>query len=455
MKVVITRMSEISSSSSINRRPKARTKIGQWFMDLWSAILKFLNKQFTGIFERSKIFFTLIFLGGAIVIAFLALGKSNGFKNATNILTLIFVLGFLFLMICAFIRVLAKHLFAEEGWFTKILITVMAFALSIIITLLWFHFGEDSVTIPFFKFSQLLPYIFIITFLGWNILQIHFIKDGINSVSVKVENRLINGQVDSKKKNITAISMLVISLIVPLIAHVFTVWAFWADAQALTDPNATAKFIAWVVIIGLLFLGLDGWQVWLFVKSNKFHAANVYSNFFYLLISLVIWFRTYGFITSFVIAISTTGTNVFNAFGNILLVILTAIFVLKMIASRIKKTNKLNEDAIPFLVFTLTIMYIAGQVVLIIGSVSTNNVNIANNSILLISSVFYYLWYSQFILQRKGYIKRNLFTIEEVKGVMNKFADEMKVKSPHDSEKIDKTLAILLDEQKIEESDAK
>ena len=116
-----------------------------------------------------------------------------------------------------------------------------------------------------------------------------------------------------------------------------------------------------------------------------------------------------------------------NALGNILLVIITAVFVLRMIAKEVRETKKMNIDAIPFLVFALVVMYIAGQVALILGSVTTTTqVDLVNNSILLLSSIVYYLWYTQYILQRKDYIKRNRYTIKEIKGVLMEFAEKNK-----------------------------
>ena len=124
-----------------------------------------------------------------------------------------------------------------------------------------------------------------------------------------------------------------------------------------------------------------------------------------------------------------------------------------MIAKRVKQTKKINEDAIPFLVFALVIMYIAGQVVMILGSIEGNQiyVNITNNSILLVSSIAYYMWYSQYILQRRDYIKRTRYTIEEIKGVMTEFADNLKETAPSESENINDALETILDEHKIEE----
>ncbi len=442
-------MSDIKPIDS-EKPPKSRSKIGQWFFDLWTKFNNFLHNQFTGIFDKGKIFYTLVFLCGAIVIAFMSLGKNavgDGVKVATNVITLTLVLGFLFLMICAFIPSLSKHLFDKEAVFTKSIITVISFIFALIISLIWGIYGDDPTwTFQVLRYSQLLPYIFIFIFLGWNILQIHFLKDGIDSVSNKLENKLIVERVDPKKKSIAAISFLVLSLIIPILAHSITVWAFWINSQ---------QFIAWVVIIGILFLGLDAWQIWLFIRAKRYGKMNVYSSFFYLLISLIIWFRSYGFITSYVSAIATSGSNFFNALGNILLVILTAIFVLKMIATRVKKSGKMNIDAIPFLVFAFTIMYIAGQVVMILGSVSDtsdpNTVNLINNTILLISSITYHIWYSQYILQRKEYIKRNSYTIEEIKGVLSEFAEKTKESIPTEAENIDNSFKDIIEKHKIEE----
>jgi len=90
--------------------PKVRTKFGQWFVDLWKKILTFLNEQFTGIFTKGKIFFTLIFLGGAIIIAFFSLGGTgagSGVKNTVNVIAFSLALGFLFLMILMYFHYLA------------------------------------------------------------------------------------------------------------------------------------------------------------------------------------------------------------------------------------------------------------------------------------------------------------------------------------------------------------
>jgi hypothetical protein len=249
-------------------------------------------------------------------------------------------------------------------------------------------------------------------------------------------------------------------MILPLMLHFLTILVFWGDVQQLEidQPalNAQEKYLAWVIIIGIIYVVMDGWQVFLFIRSKRYKTVNVYSSIFYLLVSLIIWFRTYGFITSFLTALSTVGTTIVNALGNIFLVILTAVFVLRMIAREVKETNKMNVDAIPFLVFALVIMYIAGQVVLILGSVTTTTqVDIVNNSILLVSSIVYYIWYSQYILQRMDYIKRNRYTIEEIKGVMTQFADELKESVPVVSDKVDSTLESLLEKHKIVEHDEK
>ncbi|TFG20980.1 MAG: hypothetical protein EU530_01435 [Promethearchaeota archaeon] len=444
-----------------DEKPKVRSKVGQWFVDLWKKTLLFLNAQFTGIFEKGKIFFTLIFFVVTIVIALFSFGgygASFGVKNAVNIISFSVVLGFLFLMICTFIPALSKHLFEEEGSFTKIIISVITFILSFIIVLIWALFGEEEVTIVFLRFSQLLPYFFILVFLGVNILQIHFLKDGISTIANKAEDRMIVQQIDTKKKNIAAIPFLILSLILPLLLHFFTVWIFWADANSpetiAADPEAPAKYIAWVVIIGILYLGMDVWQVYLFIRSKKYSSVNVYSSLLYMFISLIIWFRTYGFITSFLKEISTIGTIFVNALGNILLVILTAVFILRMIAKEVKETKKMNVNAIPFLVFALVLMYVAGQVVLILGSVTTTKqVDIVNNSILLVSSVVYYIWYSQYILQRMNYIKRTRYTIKEIKGVITEFAENLKETAPSESEKINSALETILIKHKIEEKD--
>jgi hypothetical protein len=339
----------------------------------------------------------------------------------------------------------------EEGEFKKkAIICLISFGLGSILPIVY---GNTQFAISWLGFSELLPIIFVVVFIGWNLIQIHFVKGSFQEISMQVENKLIVQKEDQKRKNTYIILFLVMGLLTPLILHTLTVIGFWSDFESIraTDEAAFNTFIGWMILMFVIIIATDYWQIRLYVKSKKNETPNVFSNMFYILISILLWFRSFGFINTFRSSTAQTiGSEIFLGIGNVFLLGLTSIMVLRGLAERVKKSGIFNEDSIPFLVYALTIMYVTGQVVMIQGGFDNKqSLDMFNNSLLLITGLLYYLWYSNYILQREGWIGKSYMTLDEVKSVVFEFANDLKEEIPAQKNVIDKQLSILLDNYKL------
>lgn len=403
-----------------------------------------LHDQFHGILDEDKVIYTVIFFVGAIVVSMFSLfGSGETWPlTATEIVTMILFLGFLFLMLFAMIPSVKEYMFGSmKEWWRKIIISLIAFGVSAIINaILFISLQPDRVPIVFLSHETLFPTIFILIFIGWNVIQIHFIKDGLKDVSENIQEKLVSAESDLAKKRTLAVVFMVLGQAIPILIHIFTVWGFWGDFTTYETPgNPTPAeltnlntFIAWSVIMLIVILITNYWQIRLYKRSAENDTPNVFSNMLYILLWIIFWFRSFGFINAF-LSSTSSGSDIFLIIGNVFLLAFTSIMVLRGLAERVKKTQFISEDAVPFLVYALTTMYVAGQVIMIIWGFGTRDqVNMLNNALILITSLIYYFWYSEYILQRKGYIPRDILTVEEANKAFDEFGNAVLERHPED-----------------------
>lgn len=409
-----------------------------------------LHEQFFGILDKGKIFYTVVFLVGALLIAGFSLG-GTAWTNVVSFIALTIALGFVFLLIFSMIPKTSEQMFGEREFKKKAIFCIISFGLGSIFPIVYLNV---PIAITWLSFSQLLPGIFIVVFFGWNLIQIHFVKGSFQEISMQVENKLIAQEEDQRRKNTYIILFLVLGLLTPLLLHTLAVIGFWAEFELFIgtakEINFTT-FVAWVIFMYVIILATDYWQIRLFVKSKKNKTPNVFSNMLYILFSILLWFRSFGFINTFrATTTQTIGSDIFLGIGNVFLLGLTSIMVLRGLAERVKKSEIFNEDSIPFLVYALTIMYVTGQVVMIQGEFGDKaSLDMFNNSMLLITGLVYYLWYSSYILQREGWIGKSYMTLDEVKSVVFEFANDLKEEIPAQKNVIDKQLSNLLENYKL------
>lgn len=385
-------------------------------------IRKILHDQFHGILDEEKVIYTIVFFLGAIIISLFSLfGNTQTWPlTATEATTTIFFLGFLILMILAMIPLFKKHMFGPiKEWRKKLIIMGISFGIAAVLTYLFMDATGSTFPIYFLRHSVLLPVIFIIVFIGWNVIQIHFIKEGLEQVSMNTELKYFQKAKNQTKRVYYSKIFLVIALATPFILHIITSAIFNIEFKDVGDPAVYNTFLAWAILMGILLFTTDYWQLSLYRKSMENQTPNIFSSMFFILLQIIFWFRSFGFINSFRSA-TKTGSDIFIIIGNVFLLAFTSIMVLRGLAERVKKSRLLSEDSMPFLVYAFTILYVAGQVAMILNGLQTRDqVNIMNNALTLVASLVYYFWYSNYILQRKGYVQRNLLTLPEVSAMVD------------------------------------
>ena len=87
-----------------------------------------------------------------------------------------------------------------------------------------------------------------------------------------------------------------------------------------------------------------------------------------------------------------------------------------------------NTNNMPFFLFSFTLLYIEGQIILITGAGSLtgvfadrNQINLINSFLIIIITVCFYWWYSEHALERKGFIVKKRFYPEDVVVLINDF----------------------------------
>ena len=123
--------------------------------------------------------------------------------------------------------------------------------------------------------------------------------------------------------------------------------------------------------------------------------------------------------------------------------IFTTIMVLKGLGTKVSRFRILNEDNLAFLLFAFTILYIEGQIVMITGAgaltgsfADRNQISMLNNFLILVVTISFYWWYSEYTLERKGLILRKAFKPEEVIVVVKDFKEYLINSGALDANKI-------------------
>ncbi|MCK4383640.1 MAG: hypothetical protein KAW66_10130, partial [Candidatus Lokiarchaeota archaeon] len=199
----------------------------------------------------------------------------------------------------------------------------------------------------------------------------------------------------------------------------------------------------WNIAMYLVILLISYRLVFLFIKSMKNDTFNIFSSVFFILIWLIIWYKSFSFINSFRSVTEAVGIDAFRAFIDILLMIFTAILVIRSLGNRTFKFRIFNPNNLAFFLFAFTLIYIEGQFVMISGAGSISGtytnliqVNLANNFIVLLITIVFYWFYSKYVLEKKGLIVKKLFKQEEVIQLVSDFKSYLINSGALDSTKI-------------------
>jgi len=399
----------------------------------FSKIIEKLSKLFYKIFEPSHIFYTITFFIVVIMISLLSFIANPIIGNVLLFIASTFSLTFIFLTIFGVVPNMKSFLFSPDKKFDrkKIFSLIIAFGISMVIIALYFIFTSlPEFPIQFLRWDYILPYFFVGIYFGWNIIQIFFIRVGFEQYSITADNWILKDKEDFKQNQFLSSIFLILALAVPVLIQIGTYFGFidYFEANPGDPFDPLLWFNGWNIAMFVVIV-ITSWRlIIIFIKSTRNETPNVFSSIFYILIWIIIWYRSFSFINSFRSVAQAGGIDFFRILMDILLMIFTAIMVLKGLGTKVTRFRIMNEDNLAFILFAFTILYIEGQIVMITGAgalsgsyTDRSQINMLNNFLILVVTISFYWWYSEYILERKGLILRKAFKPEEVILVVRDF----------------------------------
>jgi hypothetical protein len=117
--------------------------------------------------------------------------------------------------------------------------------------------------------------------------------------------------------------------------------------------------------------------------------------------------------------------------------------VLRGLGNKVYKVRIFNPNNLAFFLYAFTIVYIEGQIVMITGAGSItgtyadrNQINLVNNFLILVISIIFYWYYSEYTLERHGLIFKKYYKQSEVIEIVSDFKDYLINTGAIDSNKI-------------------
>ena len=411
-----------------------------------SKIMIKLDKYFHKIFSPSHFAYTIFFfIEVLILIVFYFLGSTT-LGNIGLFLATIFSLSFILLMFIGVSPKLEPYLFSKSLDQHKTMIFIATLGFSFIVILLYFLFGSSTqIPIQFIGWDYILPGFYILVYFGWNLAQIFFLKTSFEDVAFKVNDKILTDS-NSNRNKYFSIIFLILAISISILTQLGTYFAFvpFFEPQTPTD-SSLIWFNGWNIAMYVVIFFISYRLVFLYIKSINNNTPNIFSSIFFVLVYLIIWYRSFSFINSFrsVSSALVTGIDAFRAFIDIVLMIFTAILVIRGLGSRTFKFRIFNPNNLAFFLFAFTLIYIEGQIVMITGAGSisgtyTNRsqVNLVNNFAVLLITIIFYWFYSEYTLKKSGLILKQNFNQKEVIEIVTDFKSYLINSGALDSEKI-------------------
>ena len=395
-----------------------------------------IRLTFHNIFSLSHVVYSICFIIVLLSCIVLSFNPIAGLGNVVLFIISCFALTFLIYIFIGRIPQLDKILFSEErkAQVKKVVFFVIIFLISAIIFMLYFFLGSSSqLPIQFLGWDYILPSLFIVLYFGWNLIQIFFLKNGFEKIAKNSDDKLIKGDYLSSKTKLYAIIFLIIALIVPFLIQIGTYFGFlyFFEPQSPMDSlEPLYWFNGWNIAVFIIIAITSYRLIYLYIRSRKNNTPNIFSSIFYVLIWLVIWFRSFSFINSFRSVSFALGIDIFRALIDVMLMVFTAFMVLMSLGKKVYRFKIFNQNNITFFLFAFTLIYVEGQIIMITGAGSipgtyTNRsqINLLNNFLVLSITLLFYWWYSEYILERKGLIYRQRFDQNEVIAILYDFKE--------------------------------
>ncbi|MHA1561598.1 MAG: hypothetical protein ACTSPA_05680 [Promethearchaeota archaeon] len=380
-------------------------------------------------------------------------------------------------------------------------------------------------TVPFLQYQTLFGIILAIVFFGWNIIQIIYVKDTIEKTSIKSEARFqIKRELKSNEsKNRTATILNIIYMIIPFVFQILFIclflyfdtpkffealdpattrtprfipdnfyWSDWLVANPIGleesrflvfftgyfvdiwwGTRALQGILIWVIIVFGITIATTQNQVKLYRKSKSNQTINVYSGVFYIIFWFLLWIKLFLIINTYITIATTTGGDeasvawyyqIFDWITSILLMVITILNLVRTFGLKIKsvESTKITKFNLVIILFIFVSSYWGGQWSLIASGTSQNILNLGTGVIVSFVYLGFYFWYSKWIMERRGFIRKSSFTTPETKAMLIEVSQRYKerlLQTIENEEIITTTLNDYMLEKKIvivggEEEDA-
>ena len=391
-----------------------------------------LDKHFHSIFNNSHFLYTIFFLVALLIISIMSFVQGAG--DVIILLATLFSLTFLLFMFEGLILPLDKYLFSIEKKldYRKGMYFSINLIISLIFVVPYFVFGNSSqLVIQFLGWDVILPVFYLVIYFGWNLVQILYLRIGFEQISETVDNKVSDRYSASKKREATCLIILIGAILIPFLLQLATLSAylplFTPPAGDPVDP--LVWFIGYNVFIIFLMV-LTSWRVFtLHLRSKKNGSINAFSSIFYILVWIIIWFRSFSFINTLQNVVQgSLSLDITTRLIDVLLMIITTIIVLRGLGDKVYDSVLFNKNNMPFFLFSFTLLYFVGQIIMITGAgnltgifADRNQINLINNFLIILVTVIFYWFYSENALEKKGLIIKKHFYPEDVVLVIKDF----------------------------------
>ena len=519
-----------------------------------------LNKEFSNIFAPGLQAYLWLFLIVTAVIGILTLLPAETAELQLDYqwwqvtLTYSMIIGYLLVLGLSRVDKIKPYLFDEKKVGLQILFAVLSIAVGFGLMILYWYYTDsmetgsifrlgdagEQINIDALRYQQLFATILMVIYFGWNAIQIWFIKDGIQGVSIQAEAAFQASTDELPDKSIQRRSRVinVLLLLIPILLHILGTYLFvyldtpecWEWWWRVTDnmeeipdwilsviDSSTGKFtdenifftqylanegiefwalsfgdqfttfwqeifnyfrevwwasrplqaiFVWFVGVFVLVIVTTVFQNKLVKSSEENETPNIFSSAFYVLFWVVLWLKFFSTIKKVVslddaVAL-TTFDIVFDYVVDFLLMLITIFMVIRSFGMRLEELDKpwINEKNSALLVFIFAISYFGGQNSLITGGVVQNidQLTLTTNVVVIVVYTTFYFWYSKWVLQRKGFMRKMNFTLYEAKDMFVDLSQRIKqnmLPTIENEEIIKATLNEFLLENKIALKDTK
>ena len=441
-------------------------------------------------------------------------------------ISFIMIIGFSLIFLLSRTKKFHDIIFAEEKVGIKAVITGISLGIGFAICVLWWSLVDQGVgeTVPFFQYQTLFGMLLAIVFFGWNIIQIIYVKDTIEKTSIKSEARFqITRELKSNEsKNRTATILNIVYMIIPFVFQILFIWLFlyfdtprffeavnpattrvprfipenfyWSDWLVDHPLGGESGFVVffrdyfttvwwenqtlqgiliWVIIVFGITIATTQNQVKLYKKSKSNQTINVYSGVFYIIFWFLLWIKLFLIINTYITIAMTTGDpeasvawyyQIFDWVTSILLMVITILNLVRTFGLKIKsvESTKITKFNLVIILFIFVSSYWGGQWSLIASGTSQGILNLGTGVIVSFVYLGFYFWYSKWIMERRGFIRKSSYTTPETKAMLIEVSQRYKerlLQTIENEEIITTTLNDFMLEKKIvivggEEEDA-